>query len=137
MRAFVATVFVAFSLAASGCGGYSPSSGSPATPTPTPTPTTAGGVVTINVVGINGAQSFSPNPATLPAGQMVVWHNIDSVVHRVVLNSGSPDTGDLAPGASSQPMSINTGSAPYHCSIHPSMVGTIVPAASTSPSPAY
>jgi len=29
--------------------------------------------VTINVVGINGAQSFSPNPATLLAGQMVVW----------------------------------------------------------------
>ena len=65
--------------------------------------------MTINVVAINGAQSFSPNPATLPAGQMVVWHNIDSVTHRVVLNNGSLDTGDLAPGASSQPMSINTG----------------------------
>jgi plastocyanin len=87
-------------------------------------------VVTINVVGVNGTQSFSPNPATLPAGQTVVWHNIDSITHRVVLNDGSLDTGDIASGASSRPMSINTGGGPYHCSIHPSMVGTIVPAAS-------
>jgi plastocyanin len=62
---------------------------------------------------------------------MVVWRNVDRVTHRVVLNNGSLDTGDLAPGASSQPMSINTGGGPYHCSIHPSMVGTIVAAAST------
>jgi len=86
--------------------------------------------VTINVVGVNGAQSFSPNPATLPAGQMVVWHNIDSITHRVVLNDGSLDTGNIGPGASSAPMSINNGGGPYHCSIHPVMVGTIVPAAS-------
>jgi plastocyanin len=87
--------------------------------------------VTINVLGVNGAQSFSPNPATLPAGQMVVWHNIDSITHRVVLNDGSLDTGNIAPGASSQPMSLNMD-GPYHCSIHPSMVGTLVPAASAS-----
>jgi plastocyanin len=61
---------------------------------------------------------------------MVVWHNIDSVVHRMVLDNGSIDTGNLAAGASSQPMSINNGTGPYHCSIHPSMVGTIVPPAS-------
>jgi plastocyanin len=88
--------------------------------------------VTINIVGINGAQSFSPNPATLPAGQMVVWHNIDSITHRVVLNDGSLDTGNLDDGASSQPMAINTGGGAYHCSIHPVMVGTIVPATSAS-----
>jgi plastocyanin len=95
--------------------------------------------VTINVVGINGAQSFSPNPATLPAGQMVVWHNIDSITHRVVLNDGSVDTGNLDAGASSQAMAINVpaGGDPYHCSIHPVMVGTLVPATSTSPAPGY
>src|SRR5207245_7154755 len=37
----------------------------------------AAAVVTVNVVAINGAQSFSPNPATLPAAQMIVWHNVD------------------------------------------------------------
>jgi plastocyanin len=109
------------------------------TPTPTPAPTPPpGGIVTINVLGVNGTQSFSPNPATLPAGQMVVWHNIDSITHRVVLNDGTLDTGNLAAGASSQPMAINVPNTgdPYHCSIHPSMVGTLVSATTTSPSPA-
>jgi len=124
MRIIFAAAIVALSIVASGCSG-SYESGSPVAPTP-PTPTTSNGVVTINIVRDNGSQSFSPNPATLPAGQMVVWHNVDTTTHRVVLNSGSLDTGDLAPGASSQPMSINTGGGPYHCSIHPSMVGTIV-----------
>jgi plastocyanin len=142
MRVFVASAIVAFSLGAWGCDS-SPSSPTPPPTTPAPTPTpapaptpTPGAVVTINVVGISGAQSFSPNPATLPAGQMVVWHNIDSITHRVVLNDGSLDTGNLDPGTSSQPMAINVPAAgdPYHCSIHPVMVGTIVPvAAGTTP----
>ena len=134
MRLFVATMMVALSLSAWGCGSYADPGGNPVTPTPTPAPAPSSGVVTINVVLENGAQSFSPNPATLPAGQMVVWRNIDRVTHRVVLNNGSVDTGDLAAGASSQPMSINTATAPYHCSIHPSMVGTIVPPAATTSS---
>jgi len=104
-----------------------------------PTPTIASnGVVTINVVAIRGAQSFSPNPATLPAGQMVVWHNVDNTTHRVVLNDRSVDTGDLAPGASSQPMAIAAGSGQYHCSIHPEMVGSINQDTSTNlPGPSY
>ncbi|MEO8679158.1 MAG: hypothetical protein ABI665_08935 [Vicinamibacterales bacterium] len=122
MRNIFAGAIVALSLVASGCSGAN-DSGSPAAPTP---PTTSNGVVTINIVRNSGAQSFSPDPATLPAGQMVVWHNVDGATHRVVLNNGALDTGDLAPGASSQPMAINTSGGPYHCSIHPSMVGTIV-----------
>ncbi len=136
MRVFVATMMLAFTVGAWGCGSYSAPGGTPVTPTPTPTPaptpTPSTSIVTINVVLENGAKSFDPNPATLPAGQMVVWHNIDRVVHRIVLDNGSIDTGNLAAGASSQPMAINTGNAPYHCSIHPSMVGTIVPAAAST-----
>jgi plastocyanin len=131
MRVVVAIVILVFSLGTWGCGS-SDSGGSPVTPTPSQTPApTSTSVVTINVIGINGAQSFSPNPATLPSGQMVVWHNIDSVTHRVVFNDGSLDTGNLDPGASSQPMTINVPAAgdAYHCSIHPVMVGTIVTAA--------
>jgi plastocyanin len=142
VRVIVASVIVAFSLCAWGCGSSTDSGGNPVTPTPTPaptptpTPTPTSGVVTIDVVSENGAQSFSPNPATLPAGQTVVWRNIDRVTHRVVLNNGSLDTGNLAPGASSQPMSINATAGAYHCSIHPSMVGTIIQGGSTAQSPA-
>ena len=124
MRVF-ATVgaVVALGLGVWGCSGNGYSSGNSGNPI-APTPGMAG-VVTINVVAVNGAQSFSPNPASLPAGQMVVWHNVNNTTHRVVLNDGSLDTGDLAPGASSQPMALGAASAPYHCSIHPEMIGSI------------
>jgi plastocyanin len=115
-----------------GCGGSGYSSGSSANPG-SPTPSSPAGVVTINVVAINGAQSFSPNPATLPVGQMVVWHNVDTTTHRVVLNDLSMDTGDLAPGVSSQPMAIGGAGGPYHCAIHPVMVGSINQSTSSSP----
>ena len=96
---------------------------------------TSNGVVTINVVAIHGAQSFSPNPATLPAGQKVVWHNIDNTTHRVVLNDRSVDTGDLTPGASSQPMAIGAAGGEYHCAIHPEMIGSINQDTAMSPAP--
>ena len=123
MRKFVtAGVVAALGLGVWGCSGnsYSGNSGNPTAPT-----TSTTGVVTINVVAINGAQSFSPNPASLPTGQMVVWHNVDSITHHVVLNDRSGDTGDLQPGASSQPMAIAAAGGQYHCSIHPVMVGSL------------
>jgi len=119
-----------------GCGGNSytsgnsGNSGNPIAPT-----STSSGVVTINVVAVNGAQSFSPNPASLPVGQMIVWHNVDSITHHVVLNDRSVDTGDLLPGASSQPMAIAAAGGQYHCSIHPVMVGSVNQDTSTVPAP--
>jgi len=127
VRTFVLASVLTLGLGMWGCsGGYSSgySSGSTSNPT-APTPTTSNGVVTINVVAINGALSFSPNPATVPPGQTVVWHNIDNTTHRVVLNDRSVDTGDLAPGMSSQPMAIGAAGGAYHCTIHPEMIGSI------------
>ncbi len=125
MHALVtASTVIAVGLGVWGCGGsgYSNGGGNPTSPTPSGDP----GVVTINVVAINAAQSFSPNPSSVPAGQKVVWHNVDNVTHHVVLNDRSVDTGDLAPGASSQPMTIGgAGGGQYHCSIHPVMIGSI------------
>jgi plastocyanin len=132
MRKFAIASVLTLSLGIWGCSGYSNGiADNPAAPTPM----TSNGVVTINVVAINGAQSFSPNPATLPAGQMVVWHNVNNTTHRVVLNDRSVDTGDLAPGASSQPMAIGAAGGQYHCSIHPEMIGSINRDTSTSPPP--
>jgi plastocyanin len=115
MKRFLTTVLVATLFAAYACGPDSPSG----------MPTPPAGAIIINVVRENGAQSFSPNPATVPAGQIVSWHNVDTVTHRVVLNDGTLDTGNIAPGTFSAPMTLGTVGA-YHCSIHPSMVGTIV-----------
>jgi plastocyanin len=115
--AAVAAVVVLGSALAS-CGGYT------SAPDPVTSPPPPANAVIINVVAIAGAQSFSPNPSTIAAGQPVVWHNIDTIVHRVVLNDGEVDTGNIAPGASSAAM-VLVAPGPYHCSIHPEMVGTI------------
>jgi plastocyanin len=137
MRAFVTAIaMVALGFGVWGCGGTSyasgnsGNSGNPIAPT-----SSTSGVVTINVVAVNGAQSFSPNPANLPVGQMVVWHNVDSITHHVVLNDQSIDTGDLRPGASSQPMAIAAAGGQYHCSIHPVMVGSVNQDTSNMPAP--
>lgn len=113
-----AALIAALTIGVSACGGYS-------SPTePSGAPTAPADVLTIDVVGIRGAQSFSPDPATVPAGQRVVWHNVDTTTHRVVLDDGQLDTGNIAPGAFSAPMTLRPPSG-YHCSIHPSMVGRL------------
>jgi plastocyanin len=126
MRRFIALgTVVAVGLGLWGCSGSSDSDGGN-TPT-SPTPPSTSDTVTIDIVRTNGEQSFSPNPATVPDGRMVVWHNVDNTAHRVVLDDRSVDTGNLAPGASSQPRAIGSASGgPYHCTIHPEMVGRIV-----------
>jgi plastocyanin len=117
------------------CGGSGYGSGNSGTPT-APTSPGQSGAVTVNIVGINGALSFSPNPASLAAGQVIVWHNIDSVTHHVLLNDGSLDTGDLAPGGFSSPQTISASGGGYHCTIHPVMVGSVNQAtATTTPCP--
>jgi plastocyanin len=119
-RCPVAVGLVALFLGGPACGGYGRES--PTTPSETPAP--PADAITINIVGVNGTQAFSPNPSTVPAGKSVVWHNLDTVSHRVVFDDGELDTGNVAPGAFSVPMGL-VASASYHCSIHPSMVGRI------------
>jgi len=80
--------------------------------------------IVINIVAIRGAMSFSPNPSTVPAGQIVVWHNLDTNSHRIVLDDGRLDAGTVGPGAFSAAMTVQAP-GPYHCTIHPEMVGTI------------
>jgi plastocyanin len=75
---------------------------------------------------MNGAQSFSPNPSSIVAGQTVAFFNGDSIVHAIVANSGAFSTGNIGPGATSAPITMTaTGNFGYHCSIHPEMVGTL------------
>ena len=105
-------VAAAMTLSACGGGGGSPTSSS------TPTP------VTIVVAGQAGSLSFSPNPASA-GGRMVVFRNNDGIVHRVVLNDGTIDTGDIAAGATSRAVQMPIAGTNYHCMIHPSMIGSI------------
>ena len=117
---------MAGALIAASCG----SSGGGGTPTsPTNPPAGGGGGggqtnVTITITGQGGTLAFNPNPATIAPGQMVVFKNNDIVAHHVILDDGTVQTPDIAPGATSAPVAMaNGGANTYHCTIHPGMVG--------------
>jgi plastocyanin len=114
------------------CGG-----GGGGSPTPTsPTPGGGGGsqtTVTVNIVGVKGKLSFSPNPASVAAGQLVVFKNTDIVTHHVMLDDGSLQTADIPPGATSAALPVGAANVAYHCNIHPTMVGSFNGAATPDP----
>jgi len=105
------------------CGG----SGYGSSPTPMPTPTVPGSTaadVMITINGLLGSQSYSPSPAQAKVGQTVAWRNADSITHTATGNGF--DTGSIAPGQTSMPVTFSTpGSVDYHCSFHPTMLGTL------------
>jgi len=108
-------LLIATSAILGGCGSDSPTA-----------PTTSADV-TIGIVGDRGSSSFSPSPATVTAGQSVSWKNNDSTVHRMVQDTPGFATADVSAGQSSASVTLTTrGTLAYHCSIHPSMTGTIV-----------
>jgi plastocyanin len=114
---------VLLALSAVACGRDAAGVYSPAPTAPTP-PRTAASALTIRIAEINGPYSFYPSPAAIQPGQAVIWSNGDFTTHHLVFDDGSVDTGTLAPGTVSQPQTI-AGRGSYHCTIHPSMVGTI------------
>ena len=115
----------AFAVVAASCG----SSSSPTSPSPSPGGGGGGGGtadVTITIVGMNGSQSFSPNPATVTAGQTVAWRNADSTTHTATANEGAFSTGNIGAGDTSALITMDAaGTFPYHCGLHPAMVGTL------------
>jgi len=70
--------------------------------------------------------AFVPNPVTLSVAGVLTWANTDSNTHDMVSDTGLWDSGRMASGASYQFTFSSRGSFPYHCSIHPGMVGTVV-----------
>ncbi len=113
------------SLALSGCGGGSSyGTSSPAAPSATGTTATPSTATTVTIVGSSGSGAFSPNPVNVSSGGEVVFQNNDTRTHHIVMDDGSADAGTIAPGATSGAISVKSGGN-YHCSIHPSMVGSI------------
>ena len=112
-------------LAMSNCGGGSESL--PTGPSPSTNP------VTVNIVSSAGNQAFSPNPVQVPSGTSLVFRNSTNDFHRIVMDSGTV-IGDLAPGASSAAMQVGAG-GDFHCTNHPSMVGSINGATAPTPPP--
>jgi plastocyanin len=123
-RTRIAIVGIAVSLAViigvvvASCGGGS-------TETTATTPTTA-------VAADGGAQvvlkgfAFDPETVTIKTGESVTWTNEDSANHTVVGDSGGFESGSLANGDAFSFEFDTPGTYAYHCSLHPSMKGTVI-----------
>jgi plastocyanin len=87
-----------------------------------------GADVTINITGQNGTNSYNPSPDTVTVGQTVAWHNSNGTTHTATfVGTGGFNTNGVGPGSSSGAIQMNTaGSYTYHCTIHPTMTGTLV-----------
>jgi plastocyanin len=125
MRLVAVSAILASAIA---CGGYSSSSLSP-TPSPTPAATPAGPSSTV-VIPV-GAQSlanraFMPDELDVAVGTTVVWTNSDSIAHTSTSDGPGWNSGTVAPGRQFSFEFKDAGTFPYHCTIHPGMVGTVV-----------
>lgn len=121
--ALACLALVTAGLVAPGCGGKTATTPTTMPAPPITTPPQTG--VTISIVSNSGSQAFSPNPASVPAGQTVVFRNTTGSNHRLVADSsGGWDSGTIAPGTATAAITVGV-SGSFHCTIHGSMVGSI------------
>jgi plastocyanin len=92
----------------------------------TEAPTTTGEVPLARTdVTISGLV-FRPPDVTVPAGTTVNWVHIDSgVPHTVTSEDDVWNSASLGEGQSFEVVFDDPGVFAYHCSIHPSMTGTV------------
>lgn len=122
LRLAVIAITVVFAVA---CG--SDSTPSPVSPSPSPTPADPSSSVTIPAGAESlGSRAFMPAELNVAAGTTVTWVNTDSTTHTSSSNAPGWNSGNVAPGGQFSVAFQNAGTFPYHCAIHPGMVGTIV-----------
>ena len=97
----------------------------------------SGDVAIVQGASTKGANAFSPNPysESFATKASVKWVNADvgtggyggsgGVTHHLVSNTALFDSGTLGPGSTYTFTFAGAGSYPYHCTIHPTMTGTI------------
>ena len=121
------TAISAILVFATACGDGS--SSPPASPSPTPSPTP--GVPSSSIAIPVGAESlgnraYMPDELSVAVGTTVTWMNTDSISHTSTSNAAGWNSGIVAPGGQFAFAFQTAGTFPYHCTIHPGMVGTVV-----------
>jgi len=80
--------------------------------------------------------SFGPKAIVVHVGDTVTWANAGPTDHTATADDGAFDTGTLKAGQSGSHTFTSAGTFAYHCTLHPSMGGTVqVEAASAPASP--
>lgn len=70
--------------------------------------------------------AFSPSTVTVAAGDTVLWTNNDNVTHTVTSDTGSElGSSQLGQGQTYRHVFASAGTFAYHCTIHPSMHGSV------------
>ncbi len=118
-------VITAAALALSACSGAATSAPAvvpAASSAPGGSVAPAGGTAAATIVDFG----FTPATLTVKVGTTVTWTNTGTVSHTVTADDGSFDSGTLASGATYQHTFSKAGTYAYHCSIHHSMVATVV-----------
>jgi plastocyanin len=111
----------AVAIIAASCNGTGPSAyGASASTAATTTAATATNAATIK------GFSFQPEVLKVKVGAKVTWTNDDTVAHTVTADTTSFASGNLQPGGSFSFTFTRPGTYAYHCSIHPSMHGSVV-----------
>ncbi|RJQ45198.1 MAG: hypothetical protein C4534_05220 [Gaiellales bacterium] len=110
--ALAAAIIVAAALAA--CGGEKEEATGPVA---------TGGAAQVEMKDI----SYAPEDVTVKAGQKVLWVNNDPVGHTVTDESGRFDSGVIGGGGETfEQVYDEPGTYAYHCTIHPTMKGTVI-----------
>jgi plastocyanin len=126
-------------IAFSGCGSISSGKSNTISPTATASPTASPAIAATSTTGPGDNQvnvsnfQFSPAILTVTIGTTVTWKGV-SGSHTVTSDAGSPVVFDqpISQGGTVTVTFTMVGTYHYHCSIHPSMHGTIVVSAASS-----
>ena len=116
-------------LAIAACGGSSDATAPPAPPSPTASPTQ----VTVNATP---ELTFTPSTTTIAPGGTIAFA-FGSVAHNVYFDATAGAPADIAGQNANSRVSVTfptAGTYVYHCHIHPQMTGTIIVAATSTPS---
>jgi plastocyanin len=85
-------------------------------------PAAAATVWDVSIVGF----AFEPTSVTIAAGDAVRWTEMDGASHSSTSDTGLWDSGFLPLNGTFSFTFNSPGTFPYHCAIHPQMIGSIV-----------
>ena len=104
-------------------------------PAPAPAPAPVAHAAASTTVAIRDF-SFGPAAITVHVGDTVTWANSGPTPHTATADDGAFDTGTLNAGRSGSHTFASAGTFAYHCTLHPSMQGTVTVLAASAPAPA-
>jgi len=92
------------------------------------TPPPSSDVAIVSGAATKGASAYNPSPfsISLATQTTVKWGNSDGTTHTVTADGAAFTSGNIGSGGSFTHTFTTAGTYNYHCSIHPTMTGTII-----------